>query len=375
MKWTVRAIAVAALMVPAVALAASGGGTTVTLPKSETHNGTYYAAAQNVEVDGNVNGDLVCAGQTVTVNGTVTGDVICGGQDVTINGPVGGSVRVAGQTVNLNNTVGRNVTVMGQNVMLSSQAAVSGEVAAAGQTVTINGPVAHVVDVAAQEFALGSTVGGDVNARIGDVNLGQDASVNGDFTYTNADVLAVDKSKVHGTVTHNLPPQNEAHTHSSGGALVGLWFGGLVYWVLAALAGMLLAVWLLPRFVRGVTDQMVKRPWAAVGWGFVAVMAGPIVLVLVAITVLGLPLAFVLGSLWFLALVVSGGVAGVAAGRLLLRHKTTDQRNLAMAALAGVPLTVLIIWLPALGIVAGLAAAWWAVGGMLLMLVRLRSLA
>ncbi len=358
------------LMAAPLARAADNTASNVTLASGQTHVGTYYVAGQNVTIDGNVAGDVICGGQTVTINGNVAGDVICGGQNVTINGAVAGSVRVASQTLAINGTVGRNVTAAGQTVTLGSGAHVGGDVAAAGQAVVIGGIVDRDVYVGAESLALNNQIGGNANVQVSTLSFGSAGLVSGGLTYTSADAQTVDQGKVKGNVVHHTPTKKAPSQKS----MAANWIGSWLYSVLAVLAGMLIVVWLMPRPLRVVTDQMLSRPAASVGWGFVGMLGGPFVLILVGLTIIGIPAAIVLGIIWGLALFISGGVASVAVGHLVLRRKKIDQRYLALATLVGVPLTELILVLPVVGALATLGVGAWVLGGMLLSLNRVRGL-
>ena len=338
------------LVIPGLAWAASGGvDNNVTLAKGDNRTGTYYAAGQTVTIDGDVDGDVVCAGQTVVVNGAVKGDVLCAGQQVTVNGAVSGSVRAAGQIVTVNGSVGRNITAGGQSFVLGSGAHVAGEVAVGGQTVAINGPVDRDVFAGTSSLLVGSTIGGDLN-------------------YMSNQTFSIDQTKVKGSIVHQAPPSRSTHQQTISDRL-----GKLLFWILSGLVVTMAAVWLTPKLVRGVTDTMIKRPGASFGWGALTLVAGPIVLFALAITVIGLPLSFLVGGLWIAGLLSASLFAGVAVGLLALGRKETDQKHLALAGLAGVPLVLIVGWLPWLGLAVGLGAAAWAMGALVLSLNKARS--
>lgn len=341
---------VLALGVPAAALAATSDQMqNIVLAKGDHRTGTYYAAGETVTVDGDVDGDVVCAGQTVVINGSVGGDVLCAGQIVTVNGQVGGSVRSAGRTVTVNGSVGRNVTVGAQNFELGPDGNVSGEVAIGAQDLVLNGPVAHAAYLGAQEMNLKSTIGGDLN-------------------YASEKTPAFDKTKVKGQVVrHNFPTR--AETEPTPAQRLGM----LVYWLVAALAGAALMIWLAPRLVRTVTGTMIQRWQSSLGWGLLALFA-PAALLVLALTIIGLPAAAVIFTLWVLALTTSGLFAGIAVGRILREQGDMNRQNLLIAALIGVPILVILHWLPVLRGIVAIAAGAWTLGAMLVAANRARSL-
>lgn len=338
------------LALPATALAASSSELqNIVLNKGEHWTGNYYAAGQTVTVDGDVDGDVICAGQTVVINGAVGGDVLCAGQAVTVNGKVGGSVRSLGQTVTINGAVGRGVTAGAQNFRLGQDGAVSGEAAIGAQTLTLSGSVARTAYLVSQEMNLKSTIGGDLN-------------------YTSEKTPVLDKSKVSGkVVSHAWPSRAQAQPTAAEKLAM------LLYWMAAALAGAAIMIWLAPRLVRSVADEMSLRWQASLGWGFLALIVTPGLCVLLLLTVIGVPAAAVIFMLWLLALTVSGLLVGIAGGRLIRADNTDSRPALLNAASIGVPIFVAVHWLPIIGPLVGFVGAAWALGGLLLAANRARS--
>ena len=102
-------------VVPLSALAAEyHSGDNVLLASDQQIDSNYYAAGQNIEVYGTVNGDLFLAGDNITVDSeNINGDIFAAGNTITIKGTVNGSVRTAGQQVNIMAQVRDNVMFFG----------------------------------------------------------------------------------------------------------------------------------------------------------------------------------------------------------------------------------------------------------------------
>ena len=356
------------LGMPAVTLAyGAQSGQSTTIPKGETKTGTYFAAGQSVTVDGDIDGDLICAGQTVQVNGAVHGDVICAGQSVTVNGPVDGSVRLFGQTLNVNGTVGRNVTVAGQVFNLGGNAAVSGDLGVASQSATISGTVTKTVYGAMSNLMIDNRVG-SVEARVAnDLALGGNSHIDGDLTYYSNNTSNVDSSKVGGQVQHQgLPMEPRVPEQRNRLGAAGMIISWILYWLAAALVVGLAFVWLAPRMVQHVSKTMLEQPGMSLLWGVVAAILGPVVFILLMVTIIGIPVALLLFGFWVLALVTSGVFAGVAAGVWITQRTGWQKHSLWAAAVLGIIATVIVFNIPILGWLLALVATWWAVGGMIL---------
>jgi cytoskeletal protein CcmA (bactofilin family) len=353
----------AGLLVPVGALAMSvSSGQSVTVAKGETHQGTLFAGSQVITIDGDIDGDLVCAANTVTVNGTVRGDVLCGAQTITINGTVEGNVRVAGQSVNLNGSVARNGMVATQSLTMGTAAKLAGDMGIVGQSASINGPVQRDVYGAMQSLNLAAPVGA-VTAAINNLTISGDGKINGDLRYTSSETLNVDKSKVTGQVVHTQPAKHDK-ANADDAARASL--AGRLYWMLAAVLMGLAIVFVAPRHVRRVSQVMRDRPGAAVGWGLIIALITPLLILLLAFTVIGIPLAFLLGLGYVAALIVSGVLAGIAAGEWFVDRAEWRTNPLLWAALVGVSLSVIIFSIPFIGWLVALVATWWALGGLVL---------
>ena len=366
--WVRLALLAPVVLIPAAALAYGvQAGQATTVPKGQTKSGTFYATGQTVTVDGDIDGDLICAGQTVEVNGAVHGDVLCAGQTVTVNGPVDGSVRLAGQTLNINGTVGRNVTVAGQVFNLGGGANVAGDLGVATQSTTISGPAAKTVYGATGNLTIDNKVGSVDASVANNLSLEGGAGVAGNLTYVSDNVYSIDKSKVGGQVVHNQPLAREHRTQpQNASTALASWLGWVLYWLAAALVTGLVLVWLAPRLVKRVNRELLARPARSLLWGAVVTLLGPVAVILLMVTIIGIPVGLLLGVLWLLALVTSGLFAGIAAGEWI-SHRTGWQRgSLYTAAVVGIVVTVIVFNIPFIGWLLALLATWWAVGGLVL---------
>jgi cytoskeletal protein CcmA (bactofilin family) len=334
-------------------------GTNVIVSSNEKVDESLFVAGNNVDVSSEVFGDVFCAGQTVTVSGTVHGDIICAGQTVTITGAVDGDVRLAGQTVTVSGNVSGNATVASQAFTLSSTSRVGGDLTVTSKSSTLNGSVERDVAAAGETVVVASGVGRNIRGAVTDLQLASSAKVAGDIEFTsNRDVSKADGAVVSGTVTRSEPPR-ENDVIATKTAAFGV--GWLVYAFLAMLAAALALVLLFPRLFHGITNQAMPMPWKALLTGFIASLAVPVVLVVLAITLVGLPLALIVGLAWLLVLLLSGPVFGYYLGRLLLQNS----RQPLLIMLAGAGLLFVLYFIPLIGALAMLAALWFG-SGMLL---------
>ena len=318
-------VAAVGLFVAAPSVLAAHNSQPVTLPQDQTVNHDYFAAGSSVEIDGTVNGDVYVAGGQIIINGIVNGDVLAAGGSITVDGTVNGNVRAAGGSVVVDGHVTKNVSVAGGNVQLAHHAVIDGSVAAASGNLQDS-----------------STTAGDVNAAVGQLTVGSDAHIGGTVVYWSNRTATIANGSVAGSVTHHTPQMKHAASWSFAGAL----FMAL-YWLVAAyILATLLYVW-LPRHSQAVTKTVRERPWQSLGWGVAAVIAIPIVGIVLMITVIGIPLALSLWALYAIAALLAP-VWIIMTLRELLSARMADVNTFLMLLLAAVIYT-LITLIPIVG--------------------------
>lgn len=250
-------------------------------------DGDVFVAAERVEVQGTVRGNLFVVAQATEVSGTVEGAFFVGGQDVELLGRAQGGIYAVGENVFLNETsqVTKSAYLSGESIRTRGR--VGRELVFAAARVTLMGEVEHSVTGFSGRFSLadGARVGGDLHVVV----PAQDASV----VHSGA--------RVEGQTTVRVDESDDEEA---------AWTSRLVLVLLHVLAVLSMASVISALFPaltpRAPTSSLAALK--AMGVGFVVLVATPVVIVLLALTLVGLPLAGVVlggyGLLLFLASVV-----------------------------------------------------------------------
>lgn len=292
-------------------------GDTTTLAKDQVVDSAYYAFAKNVTISGGVKGDVYCGGETVTIDGIVDGDVYCAGQNVKINGLVTGDVRVAGQQVNLGGSVGGNATLLGQNVSVEKTAKIGRDLNGAGQLVDISGVIERDVTLGADTMTVDGTVGRNITSDVTTLKISNGAQVKGSLYYTSAQAGQIAEGTVVGETKRSEPSQGERDYDEQ--SLLTF----LVYLFFALLIMGVALVLFMPQVIHAVSENGMNRLGMSILVGFFTVFGMPIVVVAIAVTVVGLPLAGVILLGWLLILALSTPMFGYYLGRLIMRSATS----------------------------------------------------
>ena len=352
-------------------------GQSVYIAEDQTIADNLYAAGNTISLNGNIKGDVICAGQTININGRIEGDVICAGQTININGEVTGNIRTVGNSINLDNKVGRNFLGAGAFINLGSNSQVNEDVILGAGYSEFRGKINRDLIGGGGNMIIGGEIGRDVKLWIDQnvrsnsatnfrnntpLTIEKNAKVNGSLIYTsgqNANI--VDGATIKGETKHNWPKQKDTDKK----ALVAI-YGWMK---IVALFGSLIVGMVLVSLWRDenkkITSLMTEKIWPSLGWGAVALFLTPIIIVLLMITMIGLPLALILGGLWLIVLYISKIIAAIAIGRFVVEkwwHKQKD--SLIIAMISGVLILWILCLIPVINFVACFLATIWGFGGL-----------
>lgn len=279
---------------------------------------------------------------TVVVRGTVTGDVsgVAGTVHVTESGTVGGDIAASAGTVRIEGAVDGDVRVAGGSVELSETGQIGGN-----------------FDVGAGSLGVDGAVTGDVRAGAGTITIGPNAVVEGEFRY-DAEAFTQDPgATVRGGVVRD----------DSIGSVTGLpaWLGAL-YGLLANLLLGLLLLAIFPGFSRQVAARVSDSPGKSSGVGLLTLIAVPAALVLLALTVIGLPLSLVGAVVFGITVWVAVVYGQYAIGAWVLSFSGRQNRWLAL--LVGLVSITVVGAIPVLGGLFELVAFLLGLGGLMLAL-------
>jgi cytoskeletal protein CcmA (bactofilin family) len=318
-----------------------------TVAAGETIDDSLLAVGETVSIDGDVNGDLLAFARLVTIRGNVSGDVISAGETVEIRGNVGGNVFAAGRAVTLNQIrVGHNLYAAGRDVSVATGTEIAGNATAAGATVNIDGKIGVDVASFAENFALRGEVTRNVTALGQTVTLLAPAVVGGDLTARVGDldkVQIASGATVRGNVDKQIVEAMRERAEASKYLRPSFYVWQLVRLGAAFLSGLVL-LWLFP----GLQTASLADTGAAVKagvFGLVAAIALPVIALIACITVVGLPLGIIGAIVWLLGLYFAKIVVAQMIGRALFRS-AHGVPHYAATLLAGLVIVIIAINLP-----------------------------
>lgn len=288
-----------------------------------------FGAGREVSVENSSSKDSIClAGMTVSVKGSKAGgSTFLAGKDVEItDSEISGNIAAAGEKVIIDNSSARGVKVSGYRVIFSGEALALN---ASGGTVEING-----------------RIDGDASVVADRVIIGDNARITGTLSVESGREAEISDSAEIGEYVFEKTVKEEEDTKESGG------FMFFIYALACMIVLTLVMCWLIPSFLDG-SGELVRRKTAVMlVSGAVVLVSLPFAFVLLCITVIGIPLAFV-----SLLAVIALLIAAVPFTGASLARAFIPQWNKVASSLAGAAALVILVHIPYIGIIVR-AGSW-----------------
>lgn len=359
----------AVCLVLSLALTAASAGTwavdiksgdSVVLGKGEVVKDDVLAGAGQVSIASPVEGDVIAAGQSVSVAGRVKDSTMLAGGTVTLSGPVGNDSFLAGQTVVVSSKVEDNAYLAGSSVVLSEDGSVGKDLLAAGGVVKLMGKVGRHVRATAGQLTIGGEVGGDVFAQAGSLRLVKDAVIRGNLFYESANKAMIDPgARVMGKTVQRIPVREKAKPI----------FWRPFWWIgclIAAVAFGAVLLALFPIRTQGAADRVRASFLKSLGLGVLVLIGAPIATILLAITIVGIPLAIAVLLVYMILLYAAAVFTALALGQYILSRSRDRVPQPFGSMILGLVILAVVSLIPFLGWLVKLAAVLVGLGGFLI---------
>ncbi len=246
---------------------------------------------------------------------------------VRCDGEVGGDLRVFSSSAVIGGAAQGNLFAYANALQLTTTSVVRGEAALFGATLICEGAVDGNAWLMARSVTLGGRWGGDVRVRADEIRIVPGTRIAGDLIYSSAKPLVHDASVEIGGATTLAPALAAQAGPQSPLALHG-------YLFLAALLVGMPFVGLFPLLAGGAVRRLRATPWRALGAGLVALLAGPVLAMFAFATIVGIPLALMLGALYLALIYLAHVVVALWIGHALLRAQGPQTFARVLSALA-----------------------------------------
>jgi len=339
--------------------------------KGEIINHDFFAAGDTVTISGVVNGDVYVAGASVTVDGTINGDFLAGAGMITILGEVSDDIRIAGGNILINGTVGKNVTLAGGTATITSEAEIKGSILAFVGSLELRAPVGRDANLYAGRAVISNQIGGDLKGEFDELILTSEAGILGDLDYKSPQKAEITEgSIILGETNYELQEKEkapglkvEALVKPSVPRGTNLWLS-LSSFILSLLLGFGF-LYVFPKRGEAIVKILSSRPWQSLGAGFLAMILFPVGVILLAITLIGIPLILLIVPLFIFLLWFSKIFAALWTGQWIL-SRSVSNKSWKWALFLGLVVYYLLRQLPIISPMAVFAFTTLGLGAFLL---------
>ena len=272
--------------------------------------------------------EALWAANSVDIQGTTLRDLwLLATAAIRFDGESGGDLRAFSASATIDGTVQGNLFAYANGLQLTTNSAVRGEVALFGADLICEGAVEGDARLFAKSATLGGRWGGDVRIVADEIRIAPDTRIAGDLVYTSSKPLVYDASvTVGGTVEQRnvLPPEAPLRSRLARHG----------YLFLAALLVGMPFVGFFPMVAGGAVRKLRASPWRALLAGLAALLFGPVLIAFAFVTIVGIPLALMLASLYGALLYLAHVVIALWLGHALVRASGPQTFARVLSALA-----------------------------------------
>jgi cytoskeletal protein CcmA (bactofilin family) len=321
-----------------------------------------YIAGSNVTVAAEAEGDVSAAGGHVTIENSVNNDVMAIGGTVTLRARVKDDARLAGGEVSVSGEVGDELLALGGTVNVAPEARIGGRAWLAGGTLEIAGRVAKGLKAAGGTIIIAGEILGDADVVGEHIEIRPGAIIHGHLHYRSPnDAKIAPEARVLGAVIKTPFEAREPGPRARHA-------GGFIFSLLGLFVTATVLLLLFPRFAPRAARGVHEAPWVALGLGLAVLAGGPLVVLLLLVSLIGIWLGLMVLVL-YLILLLLGYLSGVLfladTGVRRIRHEEQPGRGWTIAAIAATLVVLgLLRLIPVLGGLVSFAVLLFGLGAL-----------
>ncbi len=302
-----------------------------------------YAGGNRLSFNTEIMGDLFAAGQNIFVNQAVLGSVYAAGADIELSGPITHSARLAGgDTVTVKSKIAEDLSVAATNLTITTESVIGGDVHLAGPKIIIDGHVMGDVYAAGTDVQINGTIDGNVHARANKITVSDTALIKGNLTYTSPNTATIASGVIKGKIDYTQQVTKK---------FMGTFTFDVIGMILIPFIIGLFLIWLF-RYALEKIITMESKKFGQFAWlGLLFLILTPIIAFIFAITLIGLPVSFIIFFLYALTVYITKIVAALAVGSYLYKYVSKSKTFIHPVAglLLGLVVLAVVVLIPIIG--------------------------
>ncbi len=328
MRKLLSVLGLCALLVPASSFAAylSAGRSPFINPSKAIQDNAYIAGG-SVTVSGPINGDLLTAGGTLFISSKIARDIMAAGGTINISGASAEDVRVAGGTLVIGGNFRGELVAVGGQVTVTPDAEITKDSYMGGGTLVFNGNEAGNLTMSGGEIDVNGNIAKNLTIKsTGQLTIGSGAIIKGNLEYSAPLEATIEPgARISGATLFHKVEGPAANNNLGAGFLLGLLSLWLLIKLLLTLTITYLVWYIWKKDSVSVVGEARSRFGKSLLRGFLFLVAMPVAIIMVLMTVLG-TLVGVLGIMIYVAVLILAVPAAVLLTASIILKKWVDLR-------------------------------------------------
>ncbi|PKL60874.1 MAG: hypothetical protein CVV33_00435 [Methanomicrobiales archaeon HGW-Methanomicrobiales-4] len=299
----------------------------------------------NIVIDTPIHDDLLASGGSVTINAPVKSLTFAGGTLI-VNAPIEENLIAAGGQILVNAPVGVDIIAAGGKIDITSD--IGGKVLAAGGHVTMNGEASNVA------------ISG------GTVNLGNTSHVTGDA------LISASGYTTRGLVEGNLTAEGDKggfgpsfDLHKAISLMSTIVMVMQILFAIGMLILGIILIRMIPTQFREVSNTVRNHTLMSLVSGVAGVIIAFFLIMILLITLIGIPIAVIIGLVFLIGLMTSTIFSGTALG-IFITEKMGREFSLIVSFIIGFIILEIIFIIPILGFFIKIIAVFIGLGALIM---------
>lgn len=308
-----------------------------------------------------INDDLYLVGNCINIEGTVNGDVFVLAKKLVINGTINGDLNCAGATLYLNQKDSQTIRALAKDIYFKGHT--SQDFITAGESITFynSAYIEKNFVIASNKLILAGTISGNTKIKTGFLQIepqtvfGQNLEYGAPKTEIAKNITINGELKIleQQFLSKNIFLQKLKEYFPWLKYIFNRFVGNIYAILILSIFGVVVLKF-MPAQTTSIIDEMLQKPGLSILLGILTCLAVPILSLLLALTVVGIPFALAIFSFFGFGFYISKVFVCILVGKLfifrILKKEPLDTRkNLLREMLLGVLIYYLIVNIPILG--------------------------
>lgn len=330
--------------------------------------GNVSAAGGNVNMPSEFFGGLA-AGQEINIkNAEAEGLILAAGMNINIaDTNAEESVCAAGMNINLSNTkIHGNVYAAGNSISFG-EGSKANAVYFTGNALDYSGE-SRCLNAAGDTVSIYGTVDGDANIEANMVTIGADTVITGELKIKSQNEPVIEDGAQIAEYSFEQVEVDEGDDKEEAsaiknaaiagiGASIGAAIGKGLYWILAMAAFGMILVWFFNNSLENAKEMVKTKTAPMIVSGLVTWLCVPLAAILMCVTAALAPAAGIMAIGYIMLLCAGVAFAGASLSRLVF-----PKMNVFLSALIGIAVLEVVLMIPVLGTLVGIAADMYLLG-------------